>query len=79
MFESVRNGESVKMQWDGWCAAVKVYNYSETRLLRTPREMKKSTKQSAIYRKCDVRHWESERYNRVYVLTRVRTNRVSLY
>ena len=31
-----------------------------------------------IYPKCDVRRWESKRYNRVYVLTRVRTNRVSL-
>ena len=24
---------------------------------------------SEIYPKCDIRHWESERYNRVYVLT----------
>ena len=32
----------------------------------------------AIYPKCDVRHWKSERYTWVYVLTRVRTNRVSL-
>ena len=44
--------------------------------------MKKSTYnkvrsiESAIYPKCDVHHWESER---VYVLTRACTNRVLLY
>ena len=44
------------------------------------REMKRvRTKQSTFCPKCDVRHWESERNNRVYVLTHVCTNRVSLY
>ena len=54
--------------------------YSETQLVRTPPEMKKRCIQrSTFYPECDVRLWESERYNRVYVLTRVRTNRVSLF
>ena len=68
------------------CALWKLCEYSETRLLRTPKGKEKEyvlnkvrSIHSAIYPKCDVRHWESERYNRVYVLTRVRTNWVSLY
>ena len=47
--------------------------YSETRLERTPKENEEEyvlnkvrSILSAIYRKCDVRHWESEL---VYVLT----------
>ena len=61
--------------------------YSETRLLRTPKGKEKEyVLTKYVLSECDLSkvlsamfvNWKSERYNRVYVLTCVRTNRVSL-
>ena len=62
------------------------YQYSETRLLRTLKGNEKRNVLNKVQTKKrqkspigDVRDRRRERYNRVYVLSRVRTNRVSLW